>query len=722
MNRPTVLSALVIAIFALAALGWAGTQVSWAAAPGPQQLVVIVADSDAIHQSDKGVGLTKSFIGLVATLQEDQPFIFIGSDDPSYVLGPFGAGDTDFRRKLVEIEARLMSPRPQDSEGLAEALAEAHTLLSTERAAAGSTLYVLTGSSSKAEFGPLSNRLVPLVTRFAKNGWSINGISLPDASSEAQKFLGSLSNNSGGQLFDLSVSDGFRNLADGILAEGSRGSLATLGRRALTPNEIMSSVVSVAPGTHETKILFFKESPDGSLRLSNPSGFEASAGDRAAFSVLETPHVVIWSLIDPAPGNWRVDARGVEGLITAWEYSLNKYSLVLQSSTLIPTNVPETMVAYVTEGDGAVVLEGVRLYANITTPEGATLVHQMNDEGIDGDATAGDGYFTMTVPQLSVEGDYQVELELSWIDYNHRITSYGAFKAQAFPTIEVRPAQLQGLVAGERTQVATVFIHVQGQPYPVAADQLTASLASPADQKGALELEPQRLFGTGPAWEYNVYFTPEGEGSYTQMFQLSLEYAGRSYTQISDSIVLSAVAIHAPPPAPVDPVVEEPAPVAPPQSVPVSRAPLAPVPLPQPERSGFSWLALALPIVLLIGAAAAAVYLLTRALPYGYLYNDKGVPLADFANIKRHPILRFVFRGLVRGSDLNVPGMEGLVFHFTKKGISLRNLRGQPTVRVNNEPLVGQAAIEDQTWIGTAGKLFNFSLSPTSAPEGASAD
>ena len=719
MNRLVVLSALVIAIFAVVAMSRAGSQVTWADVSRSQEVVVMLADGDAMRHPGQSVDLTMSLFGLIATLQEDQPFIFIDSEDPSNALGPFRATDPDFKSVQDAIEARLRSPRLPDSGGLAEALAETHSRLTGDRAAIGSSLYVITGRATHTDFGMLSRGIVPLVSRFAKSGWPINGISLPDATPESLEFLDTLSKNSGGQLFELTVSDGFTKLANDILTRGSRGSLATVGKRVLTSNEVMSSVVTVAPGTRETTLLFFKESPSGSLRLSNPSGFEVSASDRSASSVMESPHVVIWKLMDPAPGNWKIDARGMEGLISAWEYSINKYSVILGTSGPAPINEPTTMVAYVTDGEKVVALDAVRLFARVTTPEGATLVHEMMDDGVKGDDTAGDGYFTMTIPQLNVEGDYQVELELTWTDYNHRISSYATFEAQAFPAIEVRLEQLQGLIVGERTKVATVFVHVQGEPYPVPAGQLAASLASPADQEGLLELEPHRLFGQGPAWEYDVFFTPNGEGFYTQVFQLSLEYSGRPYTQSSDSIVLSSVM---PAAAPVESVPEPEAPAPAPAPAPQLALP-PPVAMAEPESSGFPWLALALPMVLLIGAAGGAVYLLTRALPYGYLFNDKGESLVDFAKVKRHPVLKVLFRGLVRGSDLNVPGLEGLVFHFSKRGITLRNLRRQPTVRVDNEPLIGQATIGDQTWIGTHGKLFNFVLSPsTTSMEGASAD
>ena len=94
-----------------------------------------------------------------------------------------------------------------------------------------------------------------------------------------------------------------------ILREQAKGSLSEIGSGVLSPSEVLTSTFSVAPGTREATLVFFKEGPYGSLRLSNPSGYEASAGDRTMSLVVETPFIVIWRLVDPRPGEWRVDLR-----------------------------------------------------------------------------------------------------------------------------------------------------------------------------------------------------------------------------------------------------------------------------------------------------------------------------------------------------------------------------------------------------------------------------
>ena len=716
MKRAAVLSAFVLVAVVLVAVFLASPSEALAASARPGgQMIVFLADGAAVRHHEQGDDLTMSLIGLVATLQADVGIMFMDVDDPSDTLGPFNARAPDFEGIQDTIRDRLSRRSLGSHWGMVDALVEAQEALVANRAAAGSKVYLLTGNSPVGRFEGLSRRLVTFVGQLGENEWAIHGVGLPGARPDVTEFLEIVSEGSGGQAFDLSVSDGFREVADMILAEGAKGSLDELGRRVLANNELMTSVVGIAPGTRETTILLIREDADGSLRLNNPSGFEVSAGDRTESYVVELPHVVIWRLVDPVPGEWTVNARRMEGLIAAWQYSSNKYSLVLGATAPVPVEKATTLVGYVTDGEHAVVLEGARLFAEITTPDGSTTVREMRDDGTLGDSIGGDGNFSLVLPPLVVEGEYGVELELSWPEDDYRISSHTTFEARPFPKIEVTPVELDELRPGERTHVATLLIHVEGQPYPVPVEQLTASLRGPRPEVGTLELVPRLLFEDGPAWEYEAFVTAEESGYYTQVFSLSLEYAGRPYTHTSEAQVLSTVA----PLAPAEPVAAPFVPV-PPAPAPEQTQVLPPPPQPAVEPAGFPRGVAVTIVVLLAGVIAAAVHVVSRPRPYGYLYDDSDEPVVDFSKVKRHPLLALLSRGSVSGKDLNIPGLEGVVFYFTRSGIRLRNSRKQPSVRVNNEPLMGQATLQDRTWIGARGKLFTFTLSPSE--EGAGAD
>ena len=712
----------IISIFALLVLAFVANAIvtgdsASAQTSDSRQVVVVVADGDAIRRDDQGVALTRSLVGLIATLRESGSVMFITVDDPYTIVGPFSATDPDFSGALDEVDHRVLVGAGSGAGGLQEAIAEAYGILGGERASSGSSVYLVTGGDSPL-FSRLESRMGQLTSRYNAKGWTINGVNLDGSSDDAVAFLTTLSSETSGGVFELSVADGLRQLADDILAGGAQGSLSEVGQRMLTLNELLTSAVSVAPGTSETTMVLFKESAYGSLRLSNPSGLEASAGDRTASYVVETPHAVIWKLIDPVPGTWRIDARGMEGLISAWAISSNKYRPVLQSMVTVPLDKAANMVAFVADELGGVaMLENARIFANVGTPDGGNFVLEMKDDGIQADSRPNDGYYSATLPPLRIEGGYNVELELSWDSFAHRISSQGAFDAQAFPNLDVTTHSLTDLEPGQRTQIATVAVHVQGEPYPVSVDQLEAILGSPAGVEGRIEIEPRRLFGDGPAWEYNVYFTPVDHGSHTVLFRLEMEYAGRLFAHNSEALAITTVAVPAPQPEPVeapDPVQQETAQAAP--------IPPALVPTIVPPKAEFPWVLLAVPALLLVGVVSVIGYLYTRSQPFGYLYNDRDEPLVDFSTIRRGPIARLFFRNSVRGMELSAPGLENIVFKFSGDKIKVENTRHKGTVRVNNQPLIGQTVIGDKTWIGTGGKLYTFLLAPQQSMGEASAD
>ena len=711
MKRPTILAAAMVLSLIAGPLLWSNQDVAHAVRS--PQITVIVADSQAVRETEGGVSLMTSFTGLLATLRSEQPIAFVSAGEEPVAFGPVSWGDLGFQRIQQEILTAYTRARPGQPDALAYAVVEAQEVLVASNAAPGSSIYLISGDYQQANFNLLDGRLSPLADKLGQRGWSITGLELPGSSEEASTFLDKVSSEAGGRRYELTVADGFKELADSMLAEAAKGSLASVGQEVLSRDDLLATNISVPPGTEETTVLLLKESAYGSLRLSNPGGLEAQAGDRTASYVYETPHLVVWRLVEPIPGDWRVDARGFDGLVSAWEYSSNKYSLVLDVAGPVPLDQPTVLMAHVQDGEDAVVLGDIRLFANLSTPQGQTLVHEMKDDGVGPDAAAGDGFFAVTIQPLSSEGQYDVELEASWAGYDFRISSEASFEGIGFPSLEVRTSQIEDLEPGVRTLVGTAYVHVQGQPYPVPTDRLQTSVASPEGEEGTVELEPRRLFGEGPAWEYEIFFTPPAAGPHSLVLQLDLEYAGRYHSHGSEPIVL----VPAAPLVPEQPQVAAPAPVAAAAPVPPPLPSTVPVTIEDPQ---FPWMAVGIPAGVLLAIAAATAYLLTRTRPYGLIYDDREEPLVDFGQLKRHPLLNFLFGNIVRGKELNVPGLEGIVFHFSGGKVKLRSLKSTPTIRVNNQPLVGHATIQEKAWIGTGGRLYSFLASAAGPSPGPS--
>ena len=673
------------------------SQATPARAETNEMLFLILVDGHAVGQSQNGFSLAESFVGLVSTLREGQQVAFVMAAAPAKVFGPVEAGSAEFKAVHKEFISVLASSETASAANLVNSLGQTFNFLAEVGAPFGSTVYMLTGGELREDVISSSDTLTLTLNRFKDAQWPVVAVELPGASPVASAFLDTISAVSGGDRYELSPIGGFKEIADGILSDRARGGLAQMGSGVLSPNEVITSSIDIAPGTGVATMVFFKDGQQASLRLSNPSGFEASDGDRSVSSVFETPYVVVWRLLDPVPGEWNIEMRGA-GQISAWQSVTNKLSVDFLSFDSVPYDRPVELVAFVSDGGGHVIVEGVEVRAIITDTDGNITFHQLNDDGVLGDAIAGDGYYATTISPLGVEGSYPVKLELYWPEYDHSISTTKIVSAQAFPSVRLSLLKTEELKLGERNLVATALVHINGQPYAISTDLLSVELVSVLGDPGILEVLPQLQVNQGQAWGYDIYLTPTSEDLHTLIFNLNMQYAGREYTYSSGSIVLSSLI----PPSAVEPIV-----VAPVPAPAISRPPV------QLVSRGIPRELLAIPGIIGVAILGWALYLLTRPKPYGYIYNDQNVLLVDFAGMDRAPAAAFFSKNAVRGREIGVDELDGVSFKFAKDRVELLSNRTEPTVRVDNQPLIEgeQTTIYDHSWIGTQGKLFSFFMS-----------
>jgi hypothetical protein len=697
-------------------LGWlaASSPAAFADTDSTQGMDVIVVDSSSVRESEQAIPLTLSLIGLLATQQDGSKIVFIDTDGPGEVIGPFAASDSDFGSIRSEILARLGTDSSYEPQSIVEALDEARSTLSAYGASAGSSIYVALGGADTFAFDELSYTVAPLANGIADQGWTINGLSLDAGDQRSAQFLDAISRPTGGNVFSLSSGVDLRPLGNHIIGFGAAGSIEEFASKTLVDAPLTSSRIPIMPGTEETTLYFFKDSPAGSFQLVNPLGELVPNVDGVTSQVVESEHLAIWRLVNPVAGNWKVETVGVEGRISVWGHAADRYDLILRTPSPMPTGEPNTIVAYLAQDGRTAALKGVRMHANITKPDSSVMSYELFDDGTRGDFKAGDGYYSTILPPLDMVGSYDVALNARWLGFDYVISSDHALEARPFPAFHVETGQVRDLVPGEATNIGTVSVHLDGGPYSIDPSDIEIGLATSAENSGMLELVPHRLYGDGSAWQFDMLFTPSDFGSETLQFSLSIEYGGRTFTEPSSSIAISTVPSELPPvtiaPAAVEPkpasVALEPVVVAP------AKVPVAGVAVPPAPQAAFPWLVVAILVAAAVPIAAGVVYFLTRPKPYGYIYTESDDELVDFSNLERRPIFRFFYRGLIRGSELNIPGFEGLVFHFMKDRIDVKSFGEHSTVRVNNQPLIDSATISDKTWIGTEGKLYTFLNSP----------
>ena len=707
-------SRIAFFLAAILLLSWSVSQTGLLSAQSNDPLYIVVVDRHASGMSESNRDLTVSFIGLLSELREDQSLGFITTGEEG-VIGPAVAGSAEHRSTYREVVNRIEDSSAVQVEDLSSALSYAHELMKFEGAGDGSAVYVVSGGEIDGDAPAAEYPLGETISDFNKEGWQVFGVGLPGSSTYAKDFLRTVSGGTGGEIFPLSTPQELKVIADKILSGDAKGSLFEIGQDDLAPNDVFTASLDIPPSTTESSLVFFKQGSTGSLSLQNPSGVTAAQGDRVLSSVVETPHVVIWTLTDPIPGEWTVDVRGGDGFISAWHYPKNKLDLHLVSFDTIPHDQSTEFVVYISDGSERVRVTDADLRATIVSPSGQTFTHTLNDNGEFGDAIAGDAYYSTTVPPLGSEGHYKVELEMHWSQYQHTISTHKSISAQAFPVLDVNLAHTNALVPGERVIIGTAEVKVNDQPYGIPINLLAADISSESGA-GVIELIPQELLNTGHAWAFDIVFTPDVEELHTVLFHLNMKYAARDYNFTTNSEVLSS---YPAPPSRPEPVVVQQAPPPAPAPPPPPPAPAPPViEPPAPEESSDIPLMTAIysvagvAAILMMAGIIYAIYGLTRPTPYGYIYDDDGELLADFITLERSFMTLVNSKNLLKGEELGIPELHGLSFYFSKEDVEIRSSQTEPSIRINNRPLISgeEQSAGNQSWIGTQGKLFSLHL------------
>ncbi len=695
---PRTLVAVSVVMVVAVAVGLSAAKPALAAAPDSgDAITVVVADGTGIRQADGSVEMTRSLIALVAALDSDRPIAFIDSERSSQVFGPLNSRDPAFFDMLAGIAAELTAGSVA-GEGLFEAVAEASTLLGLERAGPGSRVLVVLGGESENDFVALVPRLTPLVGRLTEQGFRLDVALTSENDADAALFARRLADVGGGSVIDATAPLSLTAVAGNLLSQAGAG-LDALGESRLANGEVLSLPVNVVPGSVDLQVVVFKDNARGSVRLVDPDGLDA---DRTGSNVVISPFVVAWTVREPSAGAWRLEAGGLDGLITVLGGQSNGLTLELESGGPVPLGKPVELVARVAQvGPVDSVADGPELFAHVTSPSGRTLTYLLRDDGVTPDAVAGDLYFSASAAPLLEHGDYAVVLELVWPGASYRVTSQYSIKAQPFPTLDVTPVLESDLVAGERTLVATASVNVDGQPYPVSPSAIRWEFSGTASDGQVAEVVPRAISSAGQGWTFDVYATVAEPGNSALTLRLDLEYVGRSVVHTAGSVVIS---VPAPPIAPVP----EQAKVDVPDATPVE------------ESSSFPWWVLTFPALVALGLAWAGARWLLAAAPVGYLYDDRQKRLVDFSALSRGPLAHLLSRDRVSGRELGVPGLDGITFVFEQGRVAVRTKRPSTSVRVDSKPLFEEATLGVSNWIGTGGRVYSFLLKPP-APTGEAA-
>ncbi len=665
------------------------------------ELTFFVIDRHEISSDQSKVDLVNSLLGLMFRLKEGQPFAFVFGDDFTNVYGPTDTNAEGFIQLRRAVEQRLAASPPPEPLDLEAALAETYNFLSGLVVSSESSIVLITGDTTTTDPASTVDELDPILDLIEEVGWPVFNVTTPEADSGLKNVLAEIARRTSGESFELSIPHGFEEMTNRTLIREGKGALQTMGSTTLEPDSIFETDLDIVPGTGELSMVFFREDDATSFKLKNPSGVEASSADRESSETIELPNVAIVRLVEPIPGRWSLEVRGDRGLLAAHRYSINRYRIELQMQGAVPVGIPVNIIASVTD-DGSLVSVDAGLLARITDPDGTSVLYDLNDEGTGGDAIAGDGYYSATLPSLTIDGTYNVEMQLQWPEIAHTITTLSSFDARLFPDFRLDEEAVDILEPGVRTKIAEITVGIGNQPYSIAPEDLMTTVATNQGDPGTLELVPRRIITEGKAFEYDVYYTAPTEALATVAVSLDVEYAGQQFMRSVDPLVISSV-----PPA-------QPIPTPPPAPTPAP----APTTAPPPPVERVEQTAPTTTILIVVGAiivAAIAVLLinyLARVAPFGSLLTEDGRLVVRLRDVQRPPLQNLLTRNRLSGEELGINGFDSISFRFYRDEVLIEPLEvSTNTVRLNNQPVTDLTVLHDGSWLGAMGRLYTFSYS-----------
>lgn len=676
-------------------------------AQSDHRIVILGIDSNSVVSKESHMEMVDSIIGIMSTIKQGDDFYLMTMDSPANYIGPYRAGESDFVEFPKKVRDIISNSENNSSLGVAvdETIGESYGLLDIENAPPGSGIYLISTNEYPTHENYVGHRLDPLADLFYERGWHISAFALSGIPASNLEVSTSLATTSEGNIFQLQDIGGLKLFTDYLLTADNRGKLISSGEKKLTFNNLLISDIGILPGTEYVMALFFRESNAGSFRLKNPDGLEASTGDRSSSSVLETPNAVIWIINDPTPGNWNVDVTGINGLVSSWYLTSNKYGLNFHMPEVVPTDEAATISAFVTKAKVISIMgEDASISADVVTPGNTSITYVLKDEGVDGDSKSGDGYYSAKIPAPLSEGTYSVSVHLGWPNIKYNLTRDFTFQAQVFPTIEMVPLYTSNLFVGEEYTVATIYTKIKDSPYVVLPSAITPQIANDLQFHGTLKTNPRSPDSEGKAWMYDVIFSPDKPGQIATIFNVDLAYANRNYSRSTGNLILESRSLPQAPQAPPQPysnVYYQPEPNTPPSSTNTSKTNIP--------------LGIIIPMaILIIILIIIVLYRNSLPKPYGFISDESGNSVLNFDRLPSRKTIGSIFtRHVVTGSETGMDEFIGATFVFGKGSVLITATSAEHTIRINNHPLVGSAYVSDGTWIGVTGQLFRFTTERT---------
>ncbi|MQG19298.1 MAG: hypothetical protein FI687_05955 [SAR202 cluster bacterium] len=674
--------------------------------------------------NDDFVNLIDSVILYISAIDSLDFVAFVNGANSKDFIGPHQNSIEELQNFHKILSENIILNSNSDSNGLFNSLNSLNNIYPNLSMIKGSKIYLLDSNSFSTQEDLAKIYKSEIYSNLLQNQIEINFINLSNEENISE-VVDVITNDSGGKYFNLNDSKSITQFLKNVYSESSFLYKQNSIDENFSSDEVMITELHVLPQTSDFEIGILNNLPSNmTILLKDPLGnnFRISK-DKSVENIqfIYTENVKLINIKNPTSGIWNLEISGVNGYLSVLEKFRHKYSLIINSHEIVQINKPSLIVGTIFHDEIQIVnpidFSETKMFLTVINPEDVEIVLEMLDDGTGRDEAKSDGKYTALLPPFSTPGEYRLSAEMKFSGLNNVIKSQKTIKIAPFPKIDFNKISLpDNFELNQKYKIADVFVNVLGEPYPIAENLLSVNVSSELNVlNNQLDIVPKPVFYGGPAWEYELFFTPKDYGNITFSFTIAMVYYDVSMLFTSDALIfefskstenknnsesnktqkINPTNIKSTP-IPVDSNSNINI------SVPQDNTSVSNIKSNQNDLMIYIFIA----IFLLIGIYFARRKMLSS--PYGFLLDSNDSPIVDFRYVKRNLINRIFFKNVINGKDLNIPSIENIVFKFSKNGVLIYSTNSDAQIRVNNQPIMEKILISENSWIGIGGNLYSF--------------
>jgi len=632
-----------------------------------------------------------SVIGILKELREESQYKFFSLNSP-HKFFIFDSNSVDSDAQIENLLKWMKSDENMDSVSVLGVITEIVNEMTLTNSAEGSIINFIVHDN--LEISSEESKIIEtLLEIIVSKKWILNFVYKFDTDKSIVAKYKSWAEWTTGNIYPMVTPDTIELITVNTIKQHAERVLTTDYKGIVEVNSIFQQEIFVSPGTSELEIVIFRAKTEGNVEIITPGGINRATGNYGPTDLLETPFVLIWKFTDPSPGKWLFKISDYNsGLLTILHRNKIDYNIQLIDTGPFPTKNSVQLVTNMFKGSDILISKDV--YVELIFDN--KISYEMNDNGLNGDAYAGDGYYSMIIPDIDEPGEYDVEIKYSWANYGTSISDFTKINFELFPYIITDPVNLENINLNENTSIAIIESYLDDEKYFINSEDIQWSVSTDAIVFD-ISINPIDSIQDGRASKFEAVLSTTKYGKAHINFRLDSMYKNKKYVVYSNSIVITTIP---------EPIIEK---------VVVKEELKEPINVIQDKIEEQSNLVLVLSLIvgiviilILITGIILMINYFRRVSLRGYIYDDKNNLIIDINSISRSLLNKILNRNKIRGEEFNNELFNGLLLEYTQDSMIIHNHTGK-SLRINNQPLIDEKEIFNKAWLGISGKLLLYS-------------